>query len=1071
VKAPTEFNVFDTRLDGVNLIEASAGTGKTWNICGLYLRLLLERNLDVQRILVVTFTNAATAELRERIRARIVETLAYLRGGTLDSPSGDPFVPKLLRAVAARTNAHADAIALLLDQALQHFDEAAIFTIHGFCQRALADAAWSAGLPLALEFASDDTELVAEAVRDFWRARIAGEDCPPLVAAHLQAKRDSPDKFQGIVKRALGKPLARNLWPAGVDLGMAIDTAALDAAYAIARDLWVRDGETLIARLIAIQPQLNQQQYKPAAIERTAAAWDTYLRSASPLAREPREIRLDLLGRRRLGAGKKAPAIANERFFAAADELLAARDAVTAGLDLARLALLRDILAGVPNDVRRRKRERRTIAFDDMLYNLHAALEHDDHPELERSLREKYPVALIDEFQDTDPLQFAIFRRIYSQKSAAMFMVGDPKQAIYSFRNADLHTYLRARESASGSYTLAHNQRSTPALIGALNGLFGANANAFVLQGLGYHGALIGERPRVPLRDDTEARADFELWMLPQATPAIPKYMANREAVAATAAEIARLVAAGSEQRITLGSRALRANDIAVLVRTHAQGTEIKQALAALAIGSVELAQASVFRSIDAEEVERVLQAIANPAREALLRGALATEMLGCSATDVIAIAEDEARLAAVIEQFAAYRDLWLRRGVGVMYRRLLREHRVSARILARTEGERRLTNLLHLGELIHQAATTHDSPDALLRWLATQRREDTRDEAAQLRLESDQNLVQIVTIHRSKGLEFPVVFCPFAWDGLLPKNVREHEARQYHDDDGAAVIDFRRDEDMGAEKAVIDAANKRENAAERVRLLYVAMTRAIHRCYVIAGSYRMNGPNGSAKESNRSMLNWLVAGGHRSADEWLDGDQTADDIAKAWQAYAHSHPKAVSLRMLPIAQGVPLAAPQVAAGTYSALTPPRTIPPAWRYASFSGHDRRCAHRHRRQRSRCACRRARHRDRRANRSRSPPTTSCDFRADPVPAIACMRCSSASTSPIAPAGTTRSGARWRCTRNPAHRQALSPRWRRACWTTCSPPRWRTAWCSAPFPAYGALWNSSSICRCRASRRAS
>ena len=156
MKIPTEFDVFHCGLDGINLIEASAGTGKTWNICGLYLRLLLERGLDVQQILVVTFTNAATAELRERVRSRMVETLAFLRRDGEAAEPGDPFVPRLVAAVEQRMGATHGQLALTLDKALQYFDEAAIFTIHGFCQRALADASFSAGLPFSLTLVTDD---------------------------------------------------------------------------------------------------------------------------------------------------------------------------------------------------------------------------------------------------------------------------------------------------------------------------------------------------------------------------------------------------------------------------------------------------------------------------------------------------------------------------------------------------------------------------------------------------------------------------------------------------------------------------------------------------------------------------------------------------------------------------------------------------------------------------------------------------------------------------------------------------------------------------------------------------
>ena len=306
----------------------------------------------------------------------------------------------------------------------------------------------------------------------------------------------------------------------------------------------------------------------------------------------------------------------------------------------------------------------------------------------------------------------------------------------------------------------------------------------------------------------------------------------------ATAAEIARLLTEARDGQIVIDGRALRAGDIAVLVRTHAQGSAQKRELDRLGIGSVELSQASIYRSADAEEVERVLIAINQPSRDAFLRGALATELMGCDAARIAEISGDESELMTWVDRFAGYRDIWLRQGVGVMYRRFLTEERVSARMLRRADGERRLTNLLHLGEQIHEAAQTHVSPDALLRWLATQRREGSADEVAQLRLESDRNLVQIITVHKAKGLEFPIVFCPFLWDGTTRFGGPKPEGREYHDADGAAVIDLRPDDEIVSEKATIDAAIELEAAAESLRLIYVALTRAVFRCYLIAGTY-----------------------------------------------------------------------------------------------------------------------------------------------------------------------------------------------------------------------------------------
>ena len=271
------FDVYTSALAGTNLIEASAGTGKTWNLCGLYLRLLLERDLPVQRILVVTFTKAATAELRERIRSRIAETLAFVRDGV--APGADPFVE---RFVATMRGGHgpgqehrpglADAdMATKLELALHTFDEASIFTIHGFCQRALADTPFTSQMPLALEAIQDDSEFIAEAANDFWRRRIAGDTLTPALAACLVQRKDSPDKFAKLLKRHLAKPLAKVLWPGDArDASDAADpgerVAELVAAHAAARAIWHAERDRIVQCVLDGRSQLNQGSYKPESI-------------------------------------------------------------------------------------------------------------------------------------------------------------------------------------------------------------------------------------------------------------------------------------------------------------------------------------------------------------------------------------------------------------------------------------------------------------------------------------------------------------------------------------------------------------------------------------------------------------------------------------------------------------------------------------------------------------------------------------------------------------------------------------------------------------------------------------
>jgi len=435
-------------------------------------------------------------------------------------------------------------------------------------------------------------------------------------------------------------------------------------------------------------------------------------------------------------------------------------------------------------------------------------------------------------------------------------------------------------------------------------------------------------------------------WELPLTFEGEPLHRAKATLLSAraTAAEITRLLHAAQSGLIRLGDRALQAGDIAVLVPSRVQGSAVKRELGLLHIGCAELSRESVFQTVEAEEVEQVLLAIHDPARETSLRAALATELLGYEAQAIVSVSGNESGLLTWLDRFANYRKAWLNEGVGIMYRRMLREEGVSSRMLNRVDGERRLSNLLHLGELLHQAATMHPCPDALLRWLSQRRSEASEDEAEQVRLESDRNLVQIVTIHKSKGLEFPVVFCPFLWDGRIKPGHSGAEGRVYHDPQGRAVIDFTPYEKGSTRLEEIEHNIRLEDAAERLRLIYVALTRAVYRCYLVVGTYLASARSTKRVESTRSLLNWLVAGKPSSPAQWFAAARDASGISDAWKGLAEDNAAHLVLEPLPTdaVQPLHLAGPEPA--SLGALAPPPGILPAWQFTSFSQMTRQVHH-------------------------------------------------------------------------------------------------------------------------------
>ncbi|WP_322880704.1 exodeoxyribonuclease V subunit beta [Pandoraea sputorum] len=969
-----DLDVFGCDLDGVCLIEASAGTGKTWNICALYVRLLLEKQLTVEQILVVTFTNAATAELRERIRGRLAGLVAAMapvfdeddgEGGDDDGDdfpdfdpdaSDDPLFNVMIAGLIERAEMSPKAIRECLQRALRGFDQASIHTIHGFCQRALAEVPFAAGLPFAYELVPDDNGVRHDLAVEFWRRVVepmAAQD--DSFAAWLVDRKRSPGTLTDQLARRLKKPMSELRWPDAVqsDVQTSPDSALL-ATYLAACDCWEAEASVIADLMRAVLPSYKKNIYNETSLPQAVSAWQRYLgaRDAGALLGPKAELLTTTRLAKDIKKGETPP---DHRFFEMADVLVRARADADERYAMQWLRILREWLMRAPEQLALRKRELRVVSFDDLLGNIARALHQ--HPDLADALRERYPCALIDEFQDTDPLQFAIFSAVYGHRSVAsedasacasdeateqllaasgrgpMFMVGDPKQAIYSFRAADLHTYLAARENADAAYTLAVNQRSTPAIIEAGNRLFGANDRAFVLNGLEYPPVRPGTRRRPPLSDVRDV-ADFTVWWLPDADEPLPKDEAQQACARATAAEVARLLAGASRGEVLVGDEPLAPGDIAVIVQTHRQGALMKSMLAEHSVGSVELTQDSVFASEEAETLLRVLRAVEAPGDVRALRAALATELFGLDATALYRMQTSDASDAeaiAWIERLQRYRQLWTDRGFSAMWRTLMRELGLAARLVAQSGGERRLTNFMHLAELAQARWAEQPGMPALLRWLASQRNASGGEEA-QLRLESDQNLVQIVTVHKSKGLEYGVVFCPFLWDGSV-RDGGGLEGLEYHDG-ATAVIDFT---DAAGKGSPAAAALRQEQSAEQVRLLYVALTRAVYRCYLAAGIYSSRR---SVKEACGGMLNWLAAGQGTTFDVWIastiDADERVESIRSAWRALVGG-----PLDVVPLPVGDALdgdtrvlhdAAPELTTRVST-----RALREAWRIGSFSG--------------------------------------------------------------------------------------------------------------------------------------
>ncbi|MSQ19533.1 MAG: exodeoxyribonuclease V subunit beta [Betaproteobacteria bacterium] len=846
-----------TPLDGTSLIEASAGTGKTWTIVGLYLRLLLERGIAPRAILVVTFTNAATAELKERIRHQLMLLRDALAGATTAAQPGDPLIDLLVARIEPMDRPQALARIRL---AVETFDEAAIHTIHGFCQRVLMEHAFVSGAPLEAEVRANQTSVVNAVARDFWR-RMIGQ-ASSFAARLLVAKGRDPESLVKAARPAMGAPMVAVLQPDAIDLDAL--GARLVEAYLHAAKLW--SGERAHIEELLLSGALNGTRYPKQSVPCWCDELDRYFgHDEAPL---DHPTKLENFAKTRIdGAVNKGKTAPRHALFAAVDQLMPILAEVrNASLSYWYRMVARFAIEGSA-EVAKRKLDEGWQSYDDMLTRVHAALASDRAAAFATGVAACYGVALIDEFQDTDEVQYAILRQLFQDTGGTTVLVGDPKQAIYGFRGADVFAYLRARSSATHTFDLTVNRRSSGPLLDAINAVCGRGAGRFLLPEIAFKPAL---RPPDdgPVFDAQDGLPPFVMWLVPGA-PGKPAHKgASRSQIAASvAAEIARLLGAtgGAPASMqTAGtSRTVSGRDIAVLVGRHSEGEIVRAALTERNIASVTFNERSIFQTPEASDFAQLLAALVAPRDERLIRGALATSLFGMTLTDFAQFAQRPGDWEAILARFQHYRALMEAAGCVRVFREIVATTSLSARMLGAPGGERAMSNYQQLAELLHRLQRSeHLDIAGVLRALHRGiGQEELANDEEQLRLETDAALVRIMTIHRAKGLEFPIVFCPFLWDGQTSA-VRTPPVR-FHDESlqRAPVIDFG-SPDIDAHRAIADT----EVLAERIRIAYVALTRAKVRCYVVWGAL---------KECGSSALAWLLHGPEQPGADLAAARQT----------------------------------------------------------------------------------------------------------------------------------------------------------------------------------------------------
>lgn len=920
---------FDVPFSGVHLIEASAGTGKTYNIASLYVRAVIETDKTVDEILVVTFTKAATKELRDRLMRRLRESIQVLKGASAEE---DSFLLDLQENVSNKDQANER-----LKQAVHSFDEAAVYTIHAFCQHALQEWAFESGAPFEAELIGDDSEILTELIDDYWRNTVKSYSDNPVqrpLLKFLMDKGYGPEKLAKQLKDHLGKPYL-DVTPAPIHLSK-YDEAA-DKLTGLFDDLkarWNNEQDHIMSLLGS--EQMHGNKYRQSSLPKWADYMSEWMQgNVAPIDyfKQFEKFGQSIIDE---STTKSATALPPQHpFFKQVDAYITIAESLK-DFDVYYKCKLFDDLASKLDE---KKEELQVYSYDDVLVRLGNALtDSDKGDKLCQLISKAYPIALVDEFQDTDPIQYQIFKTIYEGKTdSALFMIGDPKQSIYGFRGADIFAYLQAKNDAPADnrYNLRYNYRSVPRLIEGVNTLFSAHPDAFILEDIPFRPVQSGITSPKKMTVNRQEVTPLEIRQLSVPGEELPLNIgtANDFAAADTADQIHYLL----ESEAKIGEEKVEARDIAVLVRSHFQATKIKDALAGRGIKSVTQARESVFKSEEARELYTVLKAVVEPANERLIATALTASMFNYNANTLFALQRDESAWIEKVEQFAEWHAMWQNHGFSYMYRSVMQQENVAEAVMQLPNGERTLTNLIHLGELVQQQEQKGKTGmHSLLKWLLKKTNDETKkdNEEEQLRLESDENLVSIVTIHQSKGLEYPIVFCPFLW--YVRQDSDSGEPIVYHDpeDDSQKVLDFRGKNDPDrSEKRYLKA---REALAEEVRLAYVAITRARYKCVLHWAP---------AKQSAHSPLGFLLLNPEQSF-------KSLETSVFSGQKFDESDPELFQSGINQLAEHSAIEAPTVNAdaikgGTYRSkeaaaelqerlFNRPLPLPVGYRLSSFS---------------------------------------------------------------------------------------------------------------------------------------
>lgn len=880
-----EVKPFDAKhvlLQDSNLIEASAGTGKTYSIALLALRLVMEKNIPIQEILMVTFTKAAVAELESRVRLFIRLAYQFAEGQDIEDQKIKDLVLESDGSVT-RT-----VVKQRLKNAVLFLDETAIHTIHGFCQRTLNEFAFETqqifGSGASSE--SDLNALLDMAVNQFWRQEIVQLETKFLACIQDDFTRADLKTF---AKNVLGGQLflSESVYPS--------DVLSVETQEKLVAAVEGFDQEIEACMQAAVDYVECHRAELTAQVLKNSFASKKF---GDSMDQAEKVIQLVLEDK---GKTKYV-----QQIFEGLIEIL---DQMAEPQEAKKMLLIRQCnhmqqlaLELIVKEVQEMKERQSFLSFDDMIHKLHHAVVGMKHVGLRDALRSKYKAVFIDEFQDTDKLQYEIFSHLFLEAPSILFFIGDPKQSIYAWRKADINTYFNAKKTVKNVYGMNTNYRSSNAVIAAQNAFFKPNSD-FDTFGFAQANEAI-DYIHVDAPDDN-SKGYFAKGMKEEIPISIIEGKHKKDLTAGAVSVVIDLLGDADYGIVSKGKkRSIKPSDIGILVRNNKEGSELKLALSRHGIPAVTIDETKLTDTQEALELLYVLKAAFEISRSSINK-ALLSRLTGLSIEAILQLDEEQ-----MFMQFKSYQDAWLKDGVYVMLMRFISDFKIKSQCLdqGRVNGERHLSNVLQLLEILHKTQTFNQyAPNELINWLqkAIENSAALGDEFEQ-RIESDEDAVKILTIHKSKGLEYNIVLAPY-----LDMKVKVNAFPSFRDPDTANYY-FGHPLLMSE---VQTEAMMQQLFQENRRLVYVAMTRAKYKAYVFSES---------SKTESDSALSAFVLAFKKASFAEIEFTEAPDlDTSYRYQSTASKYPIVYAT-----AAGFQLQETQWRKLSYTYLNPEHTVSP-----------------------------------------------------------------------------------------------------------------------------------------------